>query len=63
MSNFIGDGIFGLFMLILGLVLGLMTGCDLGRSRCQREAVQVGAAHWVADDAGRPRFEWKGVTP
>lgn len=30
----------------------------VGRDDVCREAVRVGAAHYVADADGRPRFEW-----
>lgn len=51
-----------IFVIFLASFVGVAFGWHcrgVGVESVRCEAVQVGAAHYVADESGRPRFEWK----
>lgn len=44
---------------IIGAMLGIGFGNDMGRQSVRREAVQNYAAVYMANDRGEPEFKWR----
>jgi len=50
--------VFMLVMLSAISILSVLRGVDIGERDVRREAIKVGAAKWVSDEDGEPKFEW-----
>lgn len=58
-TGFVGSVIFLVVVLIVAsFVAGLKLGWDWSSEATQEYAVRDGRGKWIADEKGRPAFEW-----
>lgn len=55
----VGDKIVLLFSIGALVVMFLLLGTEVGKDNCQKEAIRVGVATYVADKDGNSQFQWK----